>query len=533
MEVIIGLLLVGLALYLLYLLIVYVIAPIAGIVSIIIAAAATIYSLYVSCRSFFPTVLKHRDPYDDPTDPYVDTHKDAIKGVQRGYFFGPGLHQLKVIVRESFEELKDYLDNVEAWKNRVVADHPSKFITIPVTIFYGLTCLLTYVFGGLWVSIFSVVLSAILLIGMVVFFLFFSGLWIADRLYLLLHSIECRCRECHRISTVPIFLCDRCGEQHKKLTPGPYGIFSRTCSCGNELPTTVFSGRSKLEALCPHDYTPLAASNAKQIGVQLVGNTQSGKTTYLASFWHCFNERAKLINTISVEYAPNNLFELLESNFQSGDKFDVTKKKNAEMYSAVIEEEGRLPLQFSIYDIAGEAFEELDTNVQQEQFSYCEGIMFVVDPSDAPSQAESSISLFISNFEVMKGISASKVVSLPVAVLITKADLFKREIGPTKIKVEHNKIVKAAPDPENLPDYRETRSAICREFLIDHGFEQVVNTLEAKFHDVSYYPVSAIGHEPNSESYEPWGVLEPMEDILSRAKVWNNSSYSIILKGVK
>lgn len=529
MEVIIYLLLIAGVLYLLYLLVTYVIAPIAGIASIVIAAAATIYSLYVSCKCFFPTVAKHINPYEDPTDPYNDNHKDAIKGVRRGYFFGPGLHQLKVIVRDSFSELKYSLVNVKAWRDRVVTDHPSKLITIPATIFYWLTFFLAYVFGGIWVSIFSVLLAIVLLIGMIVFFLFFGALWIADRLYLMLHSIQSRCRECHKVSIVPIFLCDNCGEQHKKLTPGPYGIFKRTCSCGSELPTTVFNGRSKLEALCPYDFTPLAASNAKQVGVQLVGSTQSGKTTYLASFWHCFNERAKAINTISVKYSPENLFDQLEAYFQSGDKFDATKKKNAEMYSAVIEEQDQIPLQFSIYDIAGEAFEELDTNVQQEQFSYCEGIVFVVDPSDAPIKAETCISLFISNFESLKGINASKVVSLPIAVLITKADLFKREIGPTKTKVEHSKLVREAPDSENVPPYKETRSAICRRFLMDHGFEQVVDMLEAKFHDVSYYPVSAIGHEPNMETYEPWGVLEPMEDILSHAKAWSNSNYSIIL----
>lgn len=531
MEAIIYLLLFAGALYLLYLLIRYVILPVAGIAGIVVGAAATIYALYVSCKSFFPTVIAHRNPYEDPTDPYIDTHKDAIKGVRRGYFFGPGLHQLKAIVRDSFGRLSETLANVKAWRERVVTDHPSRFITIPVTVFYGLTFILTYVFGGLWVAIFSLILSAVLLVGMIAFFLFFGALWIADRLYLLLHSIQSRCSQCHRVSVVPVFLCDQCGEEHKKLTPGPYGIFKRTCGCGNELPTTVFSGRSKLEALCPFDYTPLAASNAQQIGVQLVGSTQSGKTTYLASFWHCFNERAKTFKTIDVKYSPENLFELLETNFRSGDKFDATKTKNAEMYSAIIEEEKQIPLQFSIYDIAGEAFEELDENAQQEQFSYCEGIMFVVDPSDDPMHAMTSISMFISNFESMKGISASKVVTLPIAVLITKADLFKKEIGPAKIKVEHKKLCRDAADPENAPTYPETRSAICRQFLLEHDFEPIVDMLEAKFDSVSYYPVSAMGHEPNMESYEPWGVLEPMTDILNRAKVWKNSNYNIILKG--
>ena len=452
--------------------------------------------------------------------------------MRRGYFFGPGLHQLKVIVIDSFVELSVRLDGVKQWKGNICTNHPSKFITIPVTLFYVIALIMTYVFGGIWVAAFSVILSVILLIGMVVFFIFFSILWIADRLYLLLHSIHCRCPECHRQVIVPIFLCDQCNAHHLNLTPGPYGVFKRTCGCGHVMPTTVFNGRSKLQAICPLDYTPLVASSAQQIGIQLVGSTKSGKTTYLASFWHCFNEKLQNHREILAEYSPEHLFKTLESKFQSGDSFDSTIEENARMYSVVLEKKQSIPLQLSVYDIAGEAFSHLELNQQQEQFAYCEGIMFVVDPSDSPIMAVDCINLFIANFQALKGINASKIVSLPVALLITKADLFKKEIGPIKIRTTHNKNVNNTAEGEPIPTFDDSRNMICKEFLQNHGFSSVIGMLEGTFSDVQYYAVSAIGHEVNTaEQYEPWGVMEPITSILNKTKVWKNSDYRAILKG--
>lgn len=84
---------------------------------------------------------------------------------------------------------------------------------------------------------------------------------------------------------------------------------------------------------------------------------------------------------------------------------------------------------------------------------------------------------------------------------------------------------------ETAMSYQEVRNDICKCFLTAHNFESVIDVVEAKFKNVKYYPVSAIGHEPNSEGYRPWGVLEPMIDILNQARVWGNSNYSRILEG--
>jgi hypothetical protein len=42
----------------------------------------------------------------------------------------------------------------------------------------------------------------------------------------------------------------------------------------------------------------------------------------------------------------------------------------------------------------------------------------------------------------------------------------------------------------------------------------MVNNLNAQFTRIHYFPVSAMGHEANSEVYEPWGVMESVSWII-------------------
>lgn len=111
---------------------------------------------------------------------------------------------------------------------------------------------------------FSVILSSAIIIGMVVFFLFFSILWLTDRIVLILKSIHSRCPNCKRKSVIPVFICPTCGLEHKKLVPGPYGVFKRKCTCGAMLSTTFIGGRSEYEAHCPfagQSFFPAVLSN--------------------------------------------------------------------------------------------------------------------------------------------------------------------------------------------------------------------------------------------------------------------------------
>jgi hypothetical protein len=88
----------------------------------------------------------------------------------------------------------------------------------------------------------------------------------------------------------------------------------------------------------------------------------------------------------------------------------------------------------------------------------------------------------------LQGVSATKMLSKPVAVIITKADMFMAELGK-----------KPADDI--------ARNQNCREFLEKNNFGNVLNLLEGVFSNIELFAVSATGHVPTpGKPYKPFGV---------------------------
>jgi GTPase SAR1 family protein len=318
--------------------------------------------------------------------------------------------------------------------------------------------------------------------------------------------------------------------EHKKLTPGAYGIIARKCTCGKRLATTYFNGRSAYKAICPFCTSELATSDAKQFGVQLVGGVSTGKTTFLAAFWHEYLARVKKLGGLSIIAIPENAFDELEYWFQNGDSSSTTET-NANMYSLIHKPSGEIPIQMTIYDIAGEAFASLGSDVQQQQFQYCEGIVFVVDPTSSPTDVSEIVSNFIGEFSSLKGKSSRKVSAVPVVVLISKADLYKRDIGLPKIKAIHSANPQKYADSDGNVSIELTRYAICREFLENRGFSNTVNLIEGEFTNIQYFAASAMGHSPKpGEKYEPWGVLEPIIWLLQQSTIDFQDLLPLVLK---
>jgi len=261
----------------------------------------------------------------------------------------------------------------------------------------------------------------------------------------------------------------------------------------------------------------MAASDAHQFGIQLVGGMSAGKTTFLASFWHQYIKAANGVPYLETKRIPEESFDDLEYWFNRGLSVS-TAETNANMYSVIHHLSEKTPLQFAFYDIAGEAFTRLDENIQQQQFQYCEGVIFIIDPTATIDLTEDALVGFLNTFKALKGKTSTKLSTLPVAVIISKADLFKKEIGLVKIKSEHAKKGSTYADAEGKTSLAQTRDGLCRAFLDDHGFGNVVNLLDGEFKTTAIFPVSAIGHEAEeNKTYEPWGVMQPAFWILGQA----------------
>ncbi len=504
MEAIIYLVIIAIVVYLIYLLIRYVILPIASILAAVTLVISTGYALFVSLSSFIRSVKDNIDPYAT----YVDKRADIPAGVKRNYCFGPGFHQISEIIKGAFENLGDYRKKLTAWKNKTLKG--TWFIDIWIYLGYGFAIFCAMVLGFIWVAIFSILLAAVIMVGMIGFFLFFSTLWLIDRLVLFFKSIHNRCPNCKRKSVIPVFLCPTCGLPHKKLVPGPYGVLKRKCTCGTELSTTFLGGRSAYEAHCPFCDTQLLSSSSQQYGIQLVGGVGTGKTTFLAAFWHEYKDWLSRRRDISVEATPEDAFADLEDWFDTG-RSESTLETNANMYSMIHTTGPKTSVQMTIYDIAGEAFDFADSEMQQQQFRYCEGFLLVIDPTATPNYVSDTIANFINSLDEVKGKHAAKAASVPVAVIISKSDLHKKEIGLPRIRATY----KPAVDSQEQLSFEQHQNDVCRTFLMGHGYENAVNLIEAEFTNIRYFPVSAMGHDVEDGQYEPWGVLDPVFWLMS------------------
>jgi hypothetical protein len=118
------------------------------------------------------------------------------------------------------------------------------------------------------------------------------------------------------------------------------------------------------------------------------------------------------------------------------------------------------------------------------------------------------INQFMLQFSEISGRSARKMIDIPVAVLISKADVrvVKQRVGFPKIKAMYN---------ANPSAYRNsiahTRDKICKDYLVDLGIHDALNNLESVFANVHYFSISAIGHiSETNKSFEPFGVIDPI-----------------------
>lgn len=516
-----------------YVVIVYVIPfclAVGGIAAMVIAAIAFLVGLYHAIKNYFSAF------HNNVNIRQWDWEKDD-EPARRSYFFGPGYAQLIGTIKEAFE-----LNARSGAAIKVVADIITgeglgwwgMIRTLGGILYSVVAFLCIYVIGTALCLIVALVHGSITTIVMILTYIVFTIVWLIDRIYLLKNKIKSDCPVCHSRFLIPTFMCPQCGQMHKKLVPGPYGIWKHRCNCGYKVQSTFMNGRSKLEACCPDCGASLVASDARPVVFQLIGGSKAGKTIYLSAFFHEYLQKLSANRNLEVtmtdEYKP--YFEELEEWYQGAD-CPSTTQLNSQMYPLLIDNPLGVKRQFSIYDIAGEMFDGLtaDSVLQQQQFHYCNGLLFLIDPfssgklredkidagedvSDFSEMAVEDVAVNFINYLIRTGhAKANARCNIPIAVLIAKSDIreVKRAIGPAKLNSIYRK------NEGNYSSYEEVRDGECRQFLIDIGLSAAVENLETQFSNLHYFPVSAMGHSPDGTPYEPWGIMEAIEWMLPLA----------------
>lgn len=356
--------------------------------------------------------------------------------------------------------------------------------------------------------------------------------------------VEQHCPHCYAAFRLPYFRCPHCGEVHKNLIPGRCGILVAKCTCGHFIPCSVLSHRSKLVGVCPNPKCEkdLAASNARQFFIQIIGGNSSGKTAFSAAFQHQYLKLAQDNGGYIISGEPKDVFDALESMYTNG-LTEPSSPFEVSSYNYVHHLKGTAAHSLIFNDIPDEVLLSEEYEKSPLNFGYTDGIIIIIDPLSVASlrnecirqgdtsalsgfstdNCEAIIVDFINKFSEIVGRPARKMSDIPVAVLIAKSDIkrIKSSIGLPKIKAQFKK------EPEKYSsDLSVARDEICRSFLNDIGLANVVNNLESVFSDVCYFPISAVGHTPEAGvAFEPFGVIDPVTWI---AKKRQSAVYPIL-----
>ena len=456
------------------------------------------------------------------------------------YFNGSGVHRRK----RSFHDARVLLyDRKWSWVSIAGLSyrlgnysHDSKVLTFLLSLIYIPAAILGFfemvfriVIGTVWLIAFNILHRILLFVTKYISILAIPIFKSIDRLL----RKKQYCPHCYNDFLLPEFICPKCGKVHKQLIPGRCGILFARCVCNNVfLPCTTFTGRSHLDSNCPACKGGLVVANAKQFSIQLIGGASAGKTSFLAAFQHLYIKKANQKEGLSVYGEPKSQFDDLERMFQTGIS-EATAGGTSQTYNFVHKYgKGAASDNLVIYDIPGEVIVDGTYARNPKNFGFCDGLVFIVDPlsiqavrDDCISEDESEalinysqdnidtvIVQFIQQFTKIKGLSASEMSDIPVAVVISKVDLkvVKREVGGPKIRTIFNRNPMEYKNNEGI-----ARDKICRDYLSNLGLNNALNNIDAIFSNVHYFPVSAIGRIVGEEMpYEPIGVMEPISWIV-------------------
>jgi len=458
------------------------------------------------------------------------------------YFCGSGSLQRKLSYKEAHRLLRDRkwswisfaglayrLDNFA---------HASKILAficslpyLPMGILGFVEMKLRVIIGTVWLLAASLVQRLILLVLCWASYILIPIWAAADKAA----RIDQHCPHCYATFNLPAFRCPHCGKIHKQLIPSRCGILVARCQCGHFFPSTLYTGRSRMPAVCPTCKGSLVAANAKQFSIQLVGGNFSGKTAFLAAFQHLYLDKTVGIKNLTVTGEPFDYFNELEKMYRSG-QTKPSSTTSVLTYSFLHKFKRSAKHNLVIFDIPDEVVFSGTYKRNPRNLGFSDGIIFIVDPLSIPAVREECLKSgdkhevdkystddigeliieFVQQFSSITGRTARRQVNIPVAIVINKSDIkaVKREIGLPKIKVTYS----ANPNTYGN-DITIARDDIARLYLLKLGLDNALNNLDGTFSNVRYFPVSSIGHVSESKKpFEPVGVLTPIAWITQAAR---------------
>ena len=453
----------------------------------------------------------------------------------KSYFFGKGYRDLGQTIRESwdrnlasaqdhFAKVRTHLGSEETWW-AVLWGAAGVSVVLFGTAVFLLASLVHVLFLG---SLFLVI------------YLGFTLVYLTERGYLACKGFFAVCPDCHGRNPLPEYFCSRCGTVHRRLIPSSYGIFHRTCECGEKLPATFFLPRGELQARCPDCEALLSREHTetRKVFIPLFGGPAVGKSAFLFAAVRELIESQAPAASLTPEFLDAGVegdFRRVCGALDQGRPPDKTVTRLPRAFNLKLQRANETPRLLYLYDPAGEAFQETRGMVLHKYQAFFSGLIFLVDPfaltevrreyrdevetakdvlkpSELP--VEDVLARVLISLEESFALGKTAQVKAPVAVVVNKIDAFdlREHLGEPAVQA---RLRKAPPGTE----WVEARDQVVREHLLRWDQAALVHQLEARFARVRYFTCSALGHMPDTSGrpFAPEAVMEPLLWILDQA----------------
>ena len=251
--------------------------------------------------------------------------------------------------------------------------------------------------------------------------------------------VKQNCTACYVEFDLPQFICQHCGLTHDQLIPGRCGILFARCACNKFMPAMVLTGRSKLRSKCPKCKEHMAASNAKQFFVQLIGGTGTGKTSYLVAFNYAYTEVSHRHRKLYLTLRPRRMRNrLLDTDFLKTDSTAAGEIHAYNFLSSYGKPTRPAKDNLVLFDIAGQTIMADSYERIPRHFGFCHGFVLFFDPLSVPevrdaAEAEEGsystedfdmvITEFVNRFRAVTGMGFNVPINTPLAVVIAKTDV--------------------------------------------------------------------------------------------------------------
>jgi Double-GTPase 2 len=204
--------------------------------------------------------------------------------------------------------------------------------------------------------------------------------------------------ECYERVPYPAYECPRrtCGNRHRDVRPGRFGIVRRRCQCGEKMRTLLLFGSARMDAYCPYCGKSLEhrPGKAPEIVLPFFGATGAGKTRLvfsMAAQLRLWSEAAAARPgeaRVTAELADTATAGRLTSASQwltPGSAIDRTPPGDLPRAYVIRLNAGRGTWLLHMFDAAGEYFMTTGRTQELRYFARAKTFILVIDPLSVES----------------------------------------------------------------------------------------------------------------------------------------------------